>query len=67
MEKFKYVVPSKKYEEQAIDYINEHRKYKSNINVEKDKMNLYLVKKVSLKVKFFQLIEKTLQYFFFGV
>lgn len=32
MEKFKHVIPSKKYEGKAIDYINEFYKYGSQIN-----------------------------------
>lgn len=32
MEHLKHIIPIKEYEEQAIDYINEHIKYNSNIN-----------------------------------
>lgn len=32
MEKFKHVIPRKEYEERAIDYINEFKKYGSEIN-----------------------------------
>ena len=32
MEKLKHVIPSKEYEEKAIDYINEFKEYGSQIN-----------------------------------
>lgn len=33
MEKLKHVIPSKEYEEKAIDYINEFKEYGSQIMV----------------------------------